>query len=450
VRDNPVPTGARRLLIVSPHFPPVNTPDMQRIRMSLPHFREFGWEPSVLAVMPDGTETVDALLSETVPTDIPIERVRSIPAAVSRRVGIGNIAVRALPYLYASGCRLISSRKFDLIYFSTTMFLSMPLGRVWKRKYGTPYVLDIQDPWLSDYYETHPDTAPPAKYGLARRLHAWLEPWTMKEVDAVIAVSPAYIETLRRRYPWLTAEMCTALPFGVSTLDMKLLQGRPQSNPFFQPSPGRWHGVYTGVAGDIMAPALRILFRALREGLASAPRVFESVRLHFIGTDYAATERARKSVEPIAAALGVERFVEEQTTRIPYFQALQVVQDADCLILIGSDDTEYVASKLNPYVFARKPILAIVHEASQMGPLLRHAGATVITFSSDQRCDAKATAELACRWKELLAGGARPRPDVPASFDAHSAREVTRQQCAVFDRVLARAVRSASIVSCTN
>ena len=39
-----------RLLIISPHFPPINAPDMQRVRMSLPHFVDAGWEVVVLTV----------------------------------------------------------------------------------------------------------------------------------------------------------------------------------------------------------------------------------------------------------------------------------------------------------------------------------------------------------------------------------------------------------------
>jgi hypothetical protein len=31
-----------RLLIIPPHFPPLNTPDMQRVRMSLPQFVAVG------------------------------------------------------------------------------------------------------------------------------------------------------------------------------------------------------------------------------------------------------------------------------------------------------------------------------------------------------------------------------------------------------------------------
>src|SRR5829696_8891477 len=92
----------RRVLIVSPHFPPVNAPDMQRVRMSLPFYAEFGWEPTVLAVAPTSTERTEPLLTETFPAGIPVERVRALPADLTRMVGVGNLALRSLPFLYSA------------------------------------------------------------------------------------------------------------------------------------------------------------------------------------------------------------------------------------------------------------------------------------------------------------------------------------------------------------
>ncbi|EFA71936.1 hypothetical protein CRD_02454 [Raphidiopsis brookii D9] len=36
----------------------------------------------------------------------------------------------------------------------------MALGRIWHDKFNIPYVLDFQDPWLSDYYEKSGVTPP--------------------------------------------------------------------------------------------------------------------------------------------------------------------------------------------------------------------------------------------------------------------------------------------------
>ena len=108
--------SSRRVLIVSPHFPPMNAPDMQRVRISLPFFSEFGWDLYVLAVQPADGDVLEPLLSDTIPADVPIERVRSVPRSVTRFAGVGNVAVRAIPFLYAAGCRLIAAHQIDLVY----------------------------------------------------------------------------------------------------------------------------------------------------------------------------------------------------------------------------------------------------------------------------------------------------------------------------------------------
>src|SRR5438093_394671 len=99
----------RNLLIVSPNFPPINSPDMQRVRMALPHFAEFGWEPTVLAARPECVEGVyDPLLEESVPKDVPIVRTRALPVRQTRRFGLGSLALRAWPYLASAGSRILS------------------------------------------------------------------------------------------------------------------------------------------------------------------------------------------------------------------------------------------------------------------------------------------------------------------------------------------------------
>ncbi len=57
----------RRVLIVSPHFPPVNAADHHRVRMALAYLEEFGWSAAVLAVSPEEIEgaTLDPLLEST-------------------------------------------------------------------------------------------------------------------------------------------------------------------------------------------------------------------------------------------------------------------------------------------------------------------------------------------------------------------------------------------------
>ncbi len=123
---------ARRVLIVSPHFPPVNAPDHQRVRMSLPYFEEFGWRPTVLAVRADCVEgaTLDPLLDRTVPAGTEVIRVGALPVRWTRRLaGWGDWRWRAWPFLWRAGSRTLARERFDLVYFSTTMFAAMASGR---------------------------------------------------------------------------------------------------------------------------------------------------------------------------------------------------------------------------------------------------------------------------------------------------------------------------------
>ena len=62
-----------------------------------------------------------------------------------------------------------------------------------------------------------------------------------------------------------------------------------------------------------MRPALRILFGLLQGEIRSQPALTESIKLHFVGTDYATDSRARKTVEPVAREAGVDSLVNERT-----------------------------------------------------------------------------------------------------------------------------------------
>lgn len=428
----------RRLLIVSPHFAPVNAPDGQRARMSLPYYREFGWEPHVLAVgAEDQPEPRDETLMETLPADARVTRTAALPSALTRRLGIGNVALRAWPQLFRTGTKLIRQERIDLVFFSTTMFFAMPMGRMWRSRHGTPYVLDFQDPWFTTYYDDKPAAVHPPKHRLSNGVHRRLERWTMKRVAGVMSVSDAYTEALRARYAWLDPSTCETIPFGAAERDMelaaKLVEPSSMSVPAAVPV-----GIYVGRAGTVMATALRILFRGtlMPGGPAAGVPAFR-----FIGTDYAPEGQARKTVEPVAREEGVGGCVEEVTGRLPYLEAQAQLLRADFLVIIGSDDPAYSASKVYPYILAKKPLLAVVHESSPIVEVLRRTRAgTIVTFAGASDIEAPA-ARLRQVWPEFLRKmGHGPDTDWTA-FEPYLARNLTARQCALFDRVMERRER---------
>jgi hypothetical protein len=429
----------KKVLIISPHFPPTSAVDMHRVRLSMPYFRHFGWEAFVLAVDPHYIEGIkEPLLEKSIPGDSRIFHSKALPLHLSNRVGLGNLGLRALPYLYVKGNELIREHGVDLVYFSTTMFPVMSLGARWLRKWGVPYVLDFQDPWLNSYYDAPGAPEPPGgkiKYKVSQSIARYLEPRAMRGVSHVISVSPNYPQVLRQRYPALKSTDFTVLPFGAAEKDFESVAALGVKQNVFDPNDGKKHFVYVGVAGAIMAKALRGFFQALSQMRDQEPERFRDLRLHFVGTAYAPAGRAVKTVEPLAREYGVADLVEERTGRVPYFEALKILLDSDAILLFGSDDPGYTASKLYPCILARRPILAVLHEESTVVDVLRrcNAGRAVTFRASEAPEDLTGEAARQLDWLLSLPEGYRPETNWP-EFEPYTAREMTRRQCEVFHR----------------
>ncbi|GAB1544829.1 hypothetical protein NUACC21_75050 [Scytonema sp. NUACC21] len=441
---------AYRVLIVSPHFPPINAPDHQRIRTSLPYMHEFGWEPWVLAVSPEYVQaTIDPWLEKTIPANIPTIYTPALPVQYTRYLGMGSLGLRCILHMVQAGDRLLKQNKFDLVYFSTTVFTAMALGLRWYKRFGIPYVLDFQDPWLSNYYKQPGNSSPPGgrlKYEFSQFQAKLLEPKALSQASHVISVSPAYPKTLQQRYPHLHPEQFTVLPFGAPEADFKQLPSFNIQQTIFDPNDGKRHWVYVGRGGNDMALALKSLFLSIQSERQRDPEQWQAVQLHFVGTSYAPRDRALKTVEPIAQELGVADLVTEHTQRIPYFEALQVLVDSDAILLIGSNDSGYTASKLYPCILARKPILAIFHRESSVVDILHCCQAgQAITFASENQPN-DLLAEVSLQLRELLSlpKGYQPQTNWEA-FQPYTARETARQQCAIFDGCLSAKIHSQSL-----
>lgn len=427
----------KKVLIVSPHFPPINAPDMQRVRLALPHLRAHGWEPTVLAIAPELIEggVVEPLLEQSYPADVRVIRVQGVAPGTTRRFGVGNLWWRCGRALTEAGERLLRAEKFDLVFFSTTQFSAFTLGPKWLRQFGVPYVLDYQDPWVSDYY-ARMRIRPPGgalKYALSQWSARRAEPKVLRAAAGVIAVSEAYPEMLGRLYPWFDSNRVRVLPFGASPADFEIARTHVPAAPLVDFDDGYFHHVYTGRCGPDMKPALMIVFRAFRLFRATdLARRGAKMRFHFIGTGYAPPPLGVDTVMPIARSEGVEEFVHEHRYRVPYFDSLHYLQRAHALVAVGSDDARYAASKIFPVVFARRPTLLVYHRDS---PVLSFAEKVAAgqRFSFASSGDVDAVAQQVCeRWFAGEGHLAKPAGTEDA-LRPLTAKALTAQLAAVFD-----------------
>ncbi|HVU17595.1 MAG TPA: hypothetical protein VHD32_11755 [Candidatus Didemnitutus sp.] len=430
----------KRVLIISPHFPPVNAPDGQRARMSLPYYRRFGWEPEVLAVGPEHQpEWRDDSMLASLPPDVPIHTCGALPLRLTRLVGVQNLGLRSAPFINRAALHLLLTRSFDLIFFTTTQYMVTPLSLLWRRRGRVPYVIDLQDPWRSDYYRRPGAPPPPGgwKYQFAR-FTAWLfEERTFRAAAGFVSVSPRYFQELAARYAWFRDRPQVVIPFGGPSADFAHLRTQPPCSPPW-PDDGRKNWVAPGSLSPSFSHALRVLFSGLRRLRDSDPVAAARLRFHFVGTSYATGSRARETARPIAAAYGVADLVEEQCRRIGYLDSLRLMEQADGLLLLGSDDPGYSPSKLHPYIMARRPVLTLAHHGSVLADLVTRLDmAPVIRLLVPGRLAAppREVADFLSRaaGPDGIPSGSRD----DATFDREFTAEAgARRQCAFFDSLL--------------
>ncbi|RZJ76723.1 MAG: hypothetical protein EOO47_18245, partial [Flavobacterium sp.] len=362
----------KRALIICPYFPPSNTADMQRVRMSLRYFNDLEWEVEVAIVNEKYSDVVkDPLLLESVPYDIAIHKINALSKKWTSKLGLGSLGLRSMWFYKRKVDELLKSKKFDLIYFSTTEFPLCVLGNYWKRKFGIPYIIDMQDPWHSDYYKNKPKAERPRKYWFSYRLHKYLEPIAMSKVDGLISVSSKYVQVLHQRYPLLTTKPSATITFGAFDLDFDIAYAHNEKLNLAYPQPkGSINLVYVGRGGHDMQNAINILFESFKKGLEERPQLFNDVHMHFIGTSYAPEGKGIATISTLAEKLNISTNVTEYTDRIGFYESLKNLKQADGLIIIGSNDAAYTASKLYPYILTNKPLLALFHRESSAAKII--------------------------------------------------------------------------------
>jgi hypothetical protein len=421
----------KKVLIISPHFPPLNAADMQRVRMSLSYFKQYGWEAEMVTVDDKYSEIVrDELLIQSVPADIKIHKVKAFSKKITSKFGLGNLALRSLWHYYNKVNQLLGTTKYDLIYFSTTQFPITILGPYWKTRFKVPYVIDMQDPWHSNYYINKPKSQQPKKYWFSYRLNKYLESVVMKKVDGLIAVSDNYIHDLKARYPSIKNVPSATITFGAFEPDLKIAKdNKDKYEPLLNLN--YKNIVYIGRGGMDMHKAIAPIFTALKNGLTDQPNVFSNLRLYFIGTSYAPAGKGVPTILPLAKQYNVENNIIEITDRISFYHTLLTLEQSDGLFIPGSDDSKYTASKIYPYLLIAKPLLSIFNKNSSAISILHEYG-----VKHNYSYDSPGLDDNILQFLQEILAGINITNYNPKAVKKYSAQTMTQRQCVLFNLVI--------------
>ena len=405
---------------------------MQRVRMSLPYINEFDWEAEIVACHPRYYEgSIDELLLDSIPKETKIHYVNAFNKKYTSKLGLGSLALRSLWFYKKKVNQLLKEKQFDLICFSTTQFPVCILGAYWKKKFGTPYVIDMQDPWHTNYYQDKPKNKRPAKYWFSYRLNKYLEPIAMKKVDGIIAVSEQYHKDLTARYHLNVP--CATITFGAFEEDIEIATKNIKKYPSVIRKNNKIEVGYIGRGGYDMQDAIKVLFGALKKGKQQFPEYFNQFNFNFLGTSYAPNGKGKKTIAPLAKEFNLNNIVNEETDRLPFYQTINTLADFDILFICGSNDPKYTASKIYPYLLLEKPLLAIFNQQSSVVSILKScSNATVVTFQETEKVQ---FAKILTFFKDYMQINYKLNK---VNFTPYTAREMSRKQCELFNDVLTK------------
>jgi len=238
---------------------------------------------------------------------------------------------------------------------------------------------------------------------------------------------------LKKRYPEVSEEKFLELPFGASEQDAELAGLRREERELREGGKEVWR--YIGRGGSDMAAALRIFAAPLTQ---AGPKPF---RLELMGTSYAGGAQAEYTMAPVLEKSLGKGLVTESPQRIGYLESIRKLKEADRLILFGSDDPGYTASKLYNYILAKRPLLVVCREESSVARIVRETRAGELITFGEEEVRLGGRIRIRPEWKQAMGRwlamdpAKEPATDWKA-FEPYTARKMTEKLCRFFDERL--------------
>lgn len=419
----------RTVALVSGHFVPSNLVGAQRARLWSRYLPEFGWTPIVVTADPARyEERPDPDLERMIAPDLRVIHAPTLPTKPIRL--FGDVGLRSFVGCYRVLSDLAKRREIDFVLVTIPSNFLAPVGRLIHRRFGLPYGIDYQDPWVAG--SPRPLTKAWASQSLARLL----EPWSVRDAALITGMAPGYVEGMLERNPAVKAHSVLAyMPMGTAPEDFDLVPALGREPFLFDPADGCFHMIYAGA----LLPAGIVVLDAFLEGLKTlrerSPGIGRRLRIHFVGTGSSPDDPQGHRVLPRARRIGVEEMVSEHPHRIGYVDTLNHLMKSNGVLVLGSTERHYTPSKVFQGMLSRRPVFAMLHAESTAVDMIQAARAGRVLTLTEEALPSAATvaAEL-----EAFVEDTSFRPADTSVYDSLSARESTSLLAEALDRACAR------------
>ena len=413
----------KNILIIYPHWPPSNLAGVHRARLISNFLPHFNWHPVILTVKHkyyeekpdfDIVKTV-ASTSEIIYTDAMSIRKPRI---------IGDIGLRAFKYLKKEALKIIKERKIDFIWIPIPSFYVAVLGRILHNKTGIPYGIDYIDPWVRDI-----SNRKNIRSVLSNLLARILEPYAVKKAALISGVSKAYYQPVIDRNFKNHKPVDVAMPYGFDPNDHKIVL--ENINYPWDTYKNYKPLVYAGAFLPLSGYFTELLFKSIKK-LRDKGNLDPQIKLFFIGTG----NYTHKSVTAYAKDAGIEDIVIEIRDRYPFLHILNFLSRAYGILVIGSTEKHYTASKIFQSILSERPVFSIFHTESSAVRILKECNAAQYTVKYQPKQDEKMFFEqIEQTFYNFIEQKNDWQPDF-AKLDKYSAKESARVLVETIDKCI--------------
>ncbi len=360
----------KQLFIIAPHFPPSSTPPSQRVRLIIKHSYQLGFYPHAYTVKPYyREEPKDEWMNELLGKDFTFTEVKCFDQRKTRKLGIGDLGLRMLPFLILKLIKDCKKKKVDFILYPVPPWYILIAAPIVKVVTNIPYAIDFIDPWVHEQEKIHVGFKHKASQWLARTL----EKWVCKNASIIFSVSEGINNNLKKRHVSLQNKPMYAIPYGAEQADfLSYNVNSPKANNLISIR-------YIGAIWGDCYPVLD----GLMPGFAALNKQ-KNIHVEFIGTSYAGEGLAQPQLAKWINDHNLQKFVTEQPLRVTYKKAVELTMSADILFLIGGMQPYYAASKLMGLIASQKPFVAFVHKHSFPATFLKEVNYPyIVTYSAE-------------------------------------------------------------------
>lgn len=383
---------SKKVLIITTHFAPDIHVGAKRPTKFSKYLVRFGWEPIILTKETKHYHGIDESLLTHLPNNIQIYRVKEwnivrdnlkneeITSITSNtetnqnRVNrfysnllqyLNKVIVYDFSWMLPAillGCRIIKKEKINLIFSTSPNHEAQIVALLLSLFTKVKWVSELRDPWTTD-----PDYKTIVL--LKRISDKYMEKMILNGSDKIIVTA----ETLKENYIRISNGKCKNKIYtiynGYDQEDFSI------TNNLKNPQNKYFNITYTGTWGRYRTPEYFIkgLFNLIDE----KGYLKDKIRVNFIG-EIKANPEMYSRIDQIINESGLNKVIQTNFKFLPHNEITSCLYKSDLLLLVESKahaQAGVLAAKIFEYLYAKKPILALVPPNSEISYIIKKVNA---------------------------------------------------------------------------